>query len=84
MSSLQTRVEVFDEAAQLLLAEGLRDYPFEFAEAITTGDMHSACILSRRLSAACRNIRVPAKCNRWEDPICRNHLLYASAQNRHP
>eukprot|EP00966_Prymnesium_polylepis_P144651 3340361-Prymnesium_polylepis.1 len=48
--------------------------------AIIDGDMHAACILSRRLSSACRNVRMPSMCHRWGD-IERNHLIYAGAQH---
>merc|ERR1712194_882606 len=55
VEDLQQRLAVFDEAAALLVGVGLRDFPYEFASAVVEGDMHEACILCRRLSAACRN-----------------------------
>ena len=55
------------QASAQLLADGLRDYPYEFALAIVDGDMHAACIFSRRMSSACRNVRIPAVAHRWGD-----------------
>ena len=81
VEDLQQRLAVFDEAAALLVGVGLRDFPYEFASAVVEGDMHEACILCRRLSAACRNVRVPSQCHRWVDPKCRQHLIFAASQH---
>ena len=81
VEDLQQRLGVFDAAAELLLNAGLWDFPYEFAEALVEGDMHEACILCRRLSAACRNVRVPSQCHRWVDTKCRNHLIFAASQH---